>query len=161
MTDLELQKLVEQISWQNFHRPFAHQAKFNGRLRTTGGRYFPGDHHLDFNPRFVTYRQGELLPGIIRHELCHYHLDLLGLPHDHRAAEFRQLLKEVGGLRFVPQIAPANTSAQRWHYHYRCQNCGADYWRQRRINTQRYVCGHCRGNLQQIAIDPTAKINYN
>ncbi len=161
MTDFELQKLVEQISWADFHRPFEHQARFNSRLKTTGGRYFPGDHHLDFNPRFVAYQNGELLPDIIRHELCHYHLDLLGLPHDHRAVEFRQLLKEVGGLRFVPRINPVVTRSKRAQYHYRCLNCGMDYWRQRRINTQRYVCGRCRGKLQQIAIDPTAKINYN
>ena len=38
MTDEELQRLVEQLSLTAFQRPFTHQATFNRRLRTTGGR---------------------------------------------------------------------------------------------------------------------------
>ena len=47
MTQEELQQLVEEISLKSFQRPFKHQAMFNPRLRTTGGRYHLNDHHLD------------------------------------------------------------------------------------------------------------------
>ncbi|MFF6058045.1 hypothetical protein V7G57_14645, partial [Enterococcus faecium] len=49
MTQEELQQLVEEISLKSFQLPFKHQAMFNPRLRTTGGRYHLNDHHLDFN----------------------------------------------------------------------------------------------------------------
>ncbi|EMP3376764.1 TPA: SprT family protein, partial [Enterococcus faecium] len=46
MTQEELQQLVEEISLKSFQLPFKHQAMFNPRLRTTGGRYHLNDHHL-------------------------------------------------------------------------------------------------------------------
>ncbi|MEL5940976.1 SprT family protein, partial [Tetragenococcus halophilus] len=46
MTEDELQLLVEKISIQFFNKPFLHQAFFNQRLQTTGGRYHASDHHL-------------------------------------------------------------------------------------------------------------------
>lgn len=50
MTNQELQNLVERWSQESFGRPFLHQAVFNRRLKTTGGRYHLGDHHIDINP---------------------------------------------------------------------------------------------------------------
>lgn len=39
MNEQELQKLVESISLKYFNKAFKHQAIFNTRLKTTGGRY--------------------------------------------------------------------------------------------------------------------------
>ncbi len=39
MDNIELQKLTEDISKTYFKKPFRHQALFNDRLKTTGGRY--------------------------------------------------------------------------------------------------------------------------
>ena len=41
----ELQTLVEETSLEYFRQPFNHQATFNNRLRTTGGRYHLGTHN--------------------------------------------------------------------------------------------------------------------
>lgn len=71
-----LQQLVEQISLEFFDRPFKHQATFNPRLRTTGGRYHLRSHDLDFNLQVLeTFGMSEFI-GVIKHELCHYHLHL-------------------------------------------------------------------------------------
>jgi hypothetical protein len=72
MTDQELQKLVEQISLQFFCKPFRHLARFNSRLKTTGGRYLLRTHDIELNPRHLQEHGVEELIGIIKHELCHY-----------------------------------------------------------------------------------------
>ena len=38
MDDIELQRLVEEISLAEFGKPFRHKAYFNSRLKTTGGQ---------------------------------------------------------------------------------------------------------------------------
>lgn len=149
MTDQELQALVEATSLKYFKKPFQHRAYFNSRLRTTGGRYFVKDHHLDFNPRFVEVLGHEGFIDIIKHELCHYHLHLAGLPHDHRSPEFQQLLAQVGGLRYVPRLPPTKPQAV-WQY--RCQTCGRAFERRRRVDVRRYVCAHCGGHLETLGM---------
>lgn len=142
MTDIDLQKLVEEISRQFFHKPFLHRAIFNTRLKTTGGRYHLNDHHLDINPLvYEKYGKNELI-SVIKHELCHYHLHLAGKGYQHRDHDFKQLLNETGGSRFVQ---PLREQAPLWQYH--CSSCGALFQRKRRIDTRRYVCGKCSGKL--------------
>lgn len=143
MTNQELQQLVEQISRVFFHRPFRHRAIFNTRLRTTGGRYHLNDHHLDFNPQvYKMYGEGELI-NVIKHELCHYHLHLTGKGYQHRDADFKRLLAETGGSRYVRSLT--GKAETRWAYH--CASCGSRYLRKRQINTVKFVCGKCRGKL--------------
>lgn len=97
MTDQALQTLVEKISIVFFQKPFLHQATFNRRLKTTGGRYHLASHHLDFNPTvFLKYGQEEL-EKVIKHELCHYHLHLAGKGYQHKDKDFKELLAKTGG----------------------------------------------------------------
>lgn len=146
MTNQELQALVEKVSLRDFHRPFLHRAQFNSRLLTTGGRYHLNDHHLDFNPHMAAELPLEEFVGIIKHELCHYHLAMQHLPYQHRTHEFKQLLLRVGGSRYAPRLA-----SQTARYHYQCMRCHLDYYRQRQINVRRYGCGRCHGKLTLIA----------
>lgn len=145
MTDEQLQSLVEEVSLEAFGLPFSHEAFFNNRLKTTGGRYHLNDHHIDFNPAMADLGK-EVLIGIIKHELCHYHLHLQKKGYRHKDQEFKQLLKQTNGSRYAPSLPSKN----KWHYH--CQNCGAQFVRARRINTTRYVCGRCQGKLIQNSI---------
>lgn len=142
MTNKELQQLVEKISVEYFARPFKHQALFNARLKSTGGRYHLDTHHLDFNPKVLEKLGQEVFEAIIKHELCHYHLHLQGLGYRHRDHAFKHLLKQVGGLRFVPQFMA--------QYHYQCVSCLQDIYRQRRLDVAKYVCRRCRGRLQFV-----------
>lgn len=145
MNEEELQILVEKISLQSFGRPFRHTVKINHRMTTTGGRYHLGDHHLEINAHFLAPRYHAALVGIIKHELCHYHLHLLGRGYRHRDADFKKLLKKVGGTRYAPDIGLRRKS--KTNYVYVCEKCGCQYPRVRKINVRRYRCGRCQGRL--------------
>lgn len=144
MTQEELQKLVEEVSLVTFGKPFRHQAIFNSRLKTTGGRYHLKDHHLDFNHKMLAHGK-EIFIGIIKHELCHYHLHLEGKGYQHKDWEFKELLAKTGGSRFAPSVQRNITVNA-----YQCQQCGKLLQRCRKINTSKYVCGHCHGKLKWL-----------
>lgn len=147
MTNVELQKLVETISLRDFGRPFKHQAVFNARLKTTGGRYHLGDHHIDINPLMLTDFDETNLTGVIRHELVHYHLALAGQPFNHRSRQFKQLLAHVHGSRFAPAPKRPQTKKSAVQYVYECEKCGRHFVRQRRVNVNKFACGVCGGHL--------------
>ncbi|MFD1672933.1 SprT family protein [Agrilactobacillus yilanensis] len=153
MTDEDLTQLVQQVSQQYFQKPFLHQAVFNNRLQTTGGRYHLQDHHIDINPKLLQYYDQTVLVGVIKHELCHYHLHLLGLPYQHRSVQFKQLLSEVKGLVYTP---PMPKKGQKLVV-YQCQRCLTPYYRQRRLNPERYRCRKCGGQL--VFLKVIQKIN--
>lgn len=146
MTDQALTALVQQVSQTYLQRPFQHTARFNRRLRTTGGRYLLKSHVIEINPRFTEAFNQSVLIGIIKHELCHYHLHLAGAGYQHRDRAFKQLLQQVGGLRFAPALPDQAAT-----YHYRCQRCGQLYQRRRRVDLKKYRCGRCHGMLVAVA----------
>jgi predicted SprT family Zn-dependent metalloprotease len=76
LTDKEVYDLVNTLSLRYFHKPFLHEVKFNHRLRTTGGRYIPAKKLIELNPKYLE-KEDEFI-GIIKHELCHYHLHIEG-----------------------------------------------------------------------------------
>jgi len=145
MTDSELQWWVEEVSERDFGKPFRHTARFNPRLRTTGGRYFPHDHRIEINPAYLEAGKETVL-GIIRHELCHYHLHREGKGYCHRDPEFRALLHQVGGLRHAP-LLPGMRRTMPFRYVLICLDCGQKHFRKRRMDPRRYRCGACGGSL--------------
>lgn len=147
LTDNQLQVLVEEISLSFFGKRFQHRAYFNRRLKTTGGRYHLGTHNIDFNPKvFERYGETELI-NVIKHELCHYHLHLEGKGYQHKDAEFKSLLKQTGGSRYVRPLVEQKPQS---YHQYQCKKCQTLILRKRRINTQRYVCGKCSGKLVEL-----------
>ncbi|WIY61589.1 SprT family protein [Bacillus arachidis] len=155
MNGKEIQRLVEEISLQYFGRAFLHKAMFNKRLRTTGGRYLLRSHNIELNYRHYEVYGKEELIGIIKHELCHYHLHIMGRGYQHRDRDFRQLLKEVGAPRFCKRITGERTEPKT--HVYECMECTLQYVRRRQINTKRYVCGKCKGKLKEIKNTLTVK----
>ncbi|MEK4967266.1 SprT family protein [Cytobacillus sp. FSL R7-0696] len=148
MSDKELQRLVEEVSLRWFDLPFRHTAKFNSRLRTTGGRYMLSDHRIEINPTYYQHLGMEELVGIIKHELCHYHLHLAGAGYQHRDSDFRRLMAKVGAPRHCSSL-PQKVS----YIKYKCNQCNQLYRRKRRINTNKYRCGQCMGKLVLISAD--------
>ncbi|MGE6756358.1 SprT family protein [Rossellomorea sp. NPDC071047] len=148
MTDAELQFLVGKISIQSFHKPFLHKAYFNPRLKTTGGRYMLGSHNIDINRKYLDeHGMGELI-GIIKHELCHYHLHIEGKGYKHGDEDFKRLLNEVGGPRHCSILTSVNN--RRRYLIYVCSKCGLEFKRRRKINIRKYVCGRCKGKLKLV-----------
>lgn len=144
MTDKELTILIKRISTEYFHKTFDNVAQFNSRLRTTGGRFHLEDGHIDINPKILEKYDEEMLIGVIKHELVHYHLYYSGGKHDHGSKAFKDLLKKVGGLRYAPELTPKR---KRTYKIYQCSRCGLEYKRIKKINTRQFVCGKCRGKL--------------
>ena len=140
MNEHELQQLTQDISRSSFHREFTHKITYNRRLRSSGGRYLLKSGNIEINPLVEQELGLEALIGVIKHELCHYHLHQTGGGYRHRDADFKRLLHQVGGSRFVERMKEPN-------FIYECTACHHRYPRMRKMNTNRYVCGKCRGKL--------------
>lgn len=142
---MNLNEYVRKVSREDFGKEFRHEAYWNRRLKTTGGRFFPKDGHLDFNPRYYEADQ-DLFRKIVRHELCHYHLYFEKKGYHHKDRDFKELLQAVDGVRYAPPLALPDAIS----YLYRCQQCGQVYPRKRRVNIAKYRCGRCRGLLTVV-----------
>lgn len=140
MNEHELQQLTQEISRTSFHREFTHKITYNKRLRSSGGRYLLKTGNIEINPLVEQELGLEALIGVIKHELCHYHLHQTGGGYRHRDADFKRLLHQVGGSLFVERMKEPN-------FIYECTACHHRYPRMRKMNTNRYVCGKCRGKL--------------
>ncbi|KRE86345.1 hypothetical protein ASG89_10010 [Paenibacillus sp. Soil766] len=155
MEDQELQQWIEQISMESFGRPFVHQARFNRRLRSTGGRYFMKSHDIEISwSQWETYGRDEI-EKIIKHELCHYHLHILKRGYQHRDQDFKTLLAQVGGTRYC-QSLPRPRTKQAYKYRLECVNCKTEYYRKRKMDVRKFACGNCRGKLKSYTLDLTA-----
>ncbi|KUP04460.1 hypothetical protein Q73_15585 [Bacillus coahuilensis m2-6] len=147
MTNRELQSLVEELSVTYFRKPFLHQAYFNPRLRTTGGRYLLSSHHIEINKKYLEELGIEELIGIIKHELCHYHLHLEGRGYKHGDQDFKRLSQKVRAPRHCSTLPSVTHKRKTTYYEYKCSHCDQAYYRKRRVDTRRFVCGRCKGKL--------------
>ncbi|MGE8035140.1 SprT family protein [Lysinibacillus sp. KCTC 33748] len=150
MNNEELQYLVSRISLDSFQKPFMHRAYFNSRLRSTGGRYLLHSHNIEVNPKAYELYGISEVEGIVRHELCHYHLHLEGKGYQHRDKDFRELLGKVNAPRFcaVLQMPKTASKKQRRLYTYTCVKCQQSYVRKIRMNVEKYCCSKCLGRLK-------------
>lgn len=149
LNEKELYEIVNKLSITYFHKPFIDEVRFNHRLRTTGGRYIPAKRVIELNPKYAVEMDKAEFIGIIKHELCHYHLHIEGKGYRHRDEDFKKLLKQTGSPRFC---SPLPSQEQRYKYEYRCKKCNQVYERKRRINIKKYRCGKCRGALTYTSI---------
>jgi SprT-like protein len=142
LTDKEVYDLVNTLSLRYFHKPFLHEVKFNHRLRTTGGRYIPAKKLIELNPKYLE-KEDEFI-GIIKHELCHYHLHIEGKGYKHGDQDFKRLLRATNSPRHCKPLP----SQQKCKYIYKCEVCGQEFRRMRRMNTNKYRCGRCKGKIE-------------
>ncbi|WP_414042329.1 SprT family protein [Macrococcus animalis] len=148
MENRDLQQLVETISMEYFGKPFVHDAVFNNRLRTTGGRYLLRSHNIEINPKQYIAFGEDALSDIIKHELVHYHLHIEGKGYQHRDKDFKLLSEKVGAPRYCEMIP----SLKGYKYTYTCKRCGQNYLRKRRMNTTNYKCSKCFGRISLTKI---------
>jgi SprT-like protein len=153
MEDRELQQWVEHVSLTSFGRPFVHQARFNRRLRSTGGRYFTKSHDIEISWSQLETFGKEEVETIIKHELCHYHLHLLKMGYQHRDEDFKRLLKQVGGSRYCRSLPQAASKKQPYRYRLECVDCRTEYYRKRKTDVSKFACGKCRGKLKSYPLD--------
>jgi len=145
--------MVEKISLELFGKLFRHKAFFNNRLKTTGGRYMLSSNNIEINKKYYEQLGEEELIGIIKHELCHYHLHLEDKGYKHRDRDFRELLMKVDAPRFCSTLPDRPTrKSVRPELLYSCTSCKQIYKRKRAVNINKYVCGKCRGKLIKINV---------
>ena len=149
MTDEDLTNLIRKVSLEVFGKPFLHSTRFNGRLRTTGGRYMLSDHSVQINPLVVEVYGMEELIGVVKHELCHYHLHIEGKGFRHRDADFKNLLLQTSSPRFCQPLTQGKQTSAVFHF-YKCKSCGLEYKRRRRVDIQKYRCGKCSGAIVEV-----------
>lgn len=147
LNDTELFKLVNDLSLKYFNKPFRHSVTFNPRLRTTGGRYIPVRKVIELNPSYIIEMDEDEFIGIIKHELCHYHLHIEGIGYKHGDPEFKSLLKKTGSPR---HCTPLPSQKKEVKYKYICKNCNHEYKRIRKVDVKKYRCGKCRGMLVKV-----------
>lgn len=140
MNSKELTIWVQEISMTHFYKPFKHQAIFNSRLRTTGGRYLLQTSNIEINPKYLEMFGVDEVAGIIKHELCHYHLHIEGKGYRHGDEDFKMLLKKTGAPRYCRAL-----TISKWVY--KCENCNQIYPRMRKVNTNKYRCSKCSGHI--------------
>lgn len=147
MNNDELQSLVEELSLTHFNKTFNHEAYFNLRLRTTGGRYLLDTHNIEIN--FKQYEKFgiDAIKDIIKHELCHYHLHLQGKGYKHIDRDFKILSSAVKAPRYC---TPTKNYEERANYLYQCTKCGKQFMRIKKVNTKKMACGMCKGKLELI-----------
>jgi SprT-like protein len=155
MNDQLLQQWVEEISLACFNRPFVHQARFNNRLKTTGGRYFTKSHDIEISGSHMISFGNEEVERIIKHELCHYHLHILKLGFRHQDQDFKKLLKKVGGSRYCQSLPQGEGKGKAIAYKYRlvCKACAMEYLRKRQLDVRKYACGKCGGKLVSYELE--------
>ena len=142
----DLYKLVNELSLQYFDKPFKHYVTFNNRLRTTGGRYIPAKKRIELNPKYVIELEKSEFIGIIKHELCHYHLHIEGKGYKHGDKAFKELLMKTNSPRYCK---PLPSMVHNNKHIYKCTTCHYIYKRVRRINLKKYRCGRCHGHLKK------------
>ncbi|WP_068676111.1 SprT family protein [Oceanobacillus sp. Castelsardo] len=136
--------LVNDISLKFFGKPYTDKVTFNHRLRTTGGRYLPTERVIELNPKYVEEMEASEFIGIIKHELCHYHLHIEGKGYKHGDEDFKRLLKKTGSPR---HCSPLPSQVNAYKYLYICKDCHYQYKRKRKVDITKYRCGKCRGRL--------------
>jgi len=148
--------LTNELSKKHFHKPFKHVVKYNNRLQTTGGRYIPSLKTIEINPKYVREMKREAVIGIIKHELCHYHLHIEGKGFKEKDPDFIKLLKKTG----APKYCEPLPSTMKRHI-YVCTKCGLEYKRKRHVNTKRFKCGYCFGKITFVQTIDEANLTIN
>src|SRR5699024_2209802 len=113
----------------------------------------PAKKVIELNPKYYVELGLHELIGIIKHELCHYHLHIEGKGFRHGDDDFKRLLKETGSPR---HCKPLPSQQYKYNYIYVCQRCKQIYKRIRKVNVKRFSCGNCRGQLRlkkRLSID--------
>jgi SprT-like protein len=134
--------------------------KINGRLRSTHGKFAYAISRstgvrtaksVQLSKFLIENNSIETVLDILRHELVHYALFVLGKPNKDGHEYFEKELKRLG---IISQSDIDNhlkrvVSKPRRYNVYECGNCNIQFKRQRALsNGGRYhTCGKCRGSI--------------
>lgn len=154
---LELFRRINESHFDGFLDPPV--LKWNSRLRTSAGRFFPGSRKFfrEIPPRIevASYLIEEvnaekLIEDTMAHEMIHYWLWVRYRPYGH-TAEFMKKMTEMGVSRYnpVPRLRP-------YRYVYRCLSCLSEFQARRKLGA--LACARCCKEHAQGKYDARFKL---
>ena len=132
---------MKTVSLEDFDKPL--RCDWNTR-RAQLVDVFPAGSHLDLIKLYENIGEDVRKSFDISFAIIIF---ILKVGYKHSDVDFKELLRKVDGLRYAPSLAKKEQ-----FYRYRCQKCGQEYHRKRRVNTKKYVCGRCHGKLSYVDI---------
>lgn len=125
--------------------------KINGRLIKTMGRFVYFVHSkkpsvIELSKILIENNEMDVILNILKHELVHYALFVLGKPSDDGEEYFENELKRLG---IVSQSTIKDITINVPRHVYVCNNCNHHYKVKRRLKYDGYFhrCNHCKGRL--------------
>ena len=101
------------------------------------------------NKKYLEQLGMDELMGIIKHELCHYHLHQEGRAISIEIRILKNYFIKVGGTEVL--FTSSGNVGKKEEINriitYICIECKEVYKRKKKLDTNRYVCGHCSGKL--------------
>ena len=135
---------MKTVSLEDFDKPFLHTATWNARLRTTGGRFFQLMVILILIRSFMKH-----LEKMFFERLFDMSFAIIIFILKVKATSIQMLILknccEVDGLRYAPSLAKKEQ-----FYRYRCQKCGQEYHRKRRVNTKNTFVDDAMANYRML-----------
>lgn len=158
LTQYQLEMYARKFLKDNYDLDLTVPLKLNGRMKTTCGwfksvRYTDGRKKavsIELNRFFVENNDPVTVVDVLRHELVHYALFMLGKPNSDGHPTFENELKRLGIVsqstidKYKIKSKPKNIVI------YECESCGHQYKRQRRLahDGKYHRCGgSCGGRL--------------
>jgi predicted SprT family Zn-dependent metalloprotease len=139
MGELDLSKIFAEWNEQSFECELPlPEIRWNGRLRTSAGRFIPGYDHCVIE--VASYLRDEidaekLIRDTLGHEMIHYWLFVRNQPYGH-TPEFHRKMEEIGVSRYnpVPKHRP-------FKHCYECRSCSQRIFVRKRLRMA--ACAAC------------------
>ncbi|AYP68141.1 SprT-like family protein [Bacillus phage vB_BcoS-136] len=160
LTEWQLKMYAEKWLMDNYGMKLTVPLKLNGRLKTTCGRFVyikyasnrPNEPKIiELNKYFFENNEPIVVLDVLRHELIHYALFMLGKPHRDGHPVFENELKRLGVVsqetidKYNIKSKPVNISV------YECLDCNHEYKLKRALRNEgrnhRCTCGGRLKNL--------------
>jgi SprT-like protein len=153
LSEYQLRKYAEKFLSETYGMKLTVPLEMNGRLKKACGRFVYYKNHrtpksVQMNKYFVENNEPTVVLDVLRHELVHYALFMLGKPYSDGHPTFENELKRLGVVsqqtidKYTIQSKPTKIQF------YECADCKHEFRRQRALaNGGRYHRCTCGGRL--------------
>jgi SprT-like protein len=148
-----LRDLANKLSQRFWQKDCPIPVVWNGRLSKAMGRFLfshKGKKHLplriEMSKHAAQFLTDDLFNAVLLHELCHYHLFVLGMPCDDHHPVFEKELRRVGA------ISTNTVQIPQKGFQLFCSQCKKSIGTRTRINTARYLSGCCKAKIIKKSI---------
>lgn len=148
-----LEEVAEDFLIENFNLTLDIPIRISNRMSSTFGKFVltrdratgeTKSKEIVISRNLYNYHGYYKMIDTLKHECIHYALYTLGRPYKDGQAYFENTLKEHG-------VSSTGTHRYKGKAHlYTCKSCDNSFKQKRRFNTDKYVCSHCKGQLEYV-----------